>query len=690
MAMRRAEGRSAALARAQAQLTGSRFTGRLLQEASEKGGEISSDGITGWGDFFSHLVLKRLQSKLLQSLAAQQNGPSGIFPVVIHTRLPDMTSLNPLSFPLQEELDVAPRNRLAALEPSGSPGLSAIYMASDLSDLSDLGRRELEEGASLAETPTPPQTGPHRRFVKQKPPEVALDTQQARPSPATRTGFAAASRGERASSALRKLAQIESKIRSRKAGQDVGQAPTTDEEISLSDFSRSPERRPGGGRGSLGKATGLKEEAAAPICSSSKGGTERGRQVSPKESEQEDLLGRKKWIRSPPTPPSSRPRSPLAGKTFLKRPTPRSPSPPGKHPPAQLSRGAFRSSTPAGSSSPDVSSLAPREASLSERSVVRSLDELFLAAGGGPSDDDDNSSSSDFRVNVLSLDDLAPAAASQNEVSGEAPTMPEDSKEELGASPFAAVNQSPFKAQSPPRREAASLEEEEEEEEDDPGDTEISERLNSTSAESSHPEEEEEEEGENPTSAEYSEDFESLAASGERPSSRDPSGAWPPSEHPASSSLTCPPQGARTTCLPARVVVKDAAVQTGRSSLAYCWLQGDAPAALGPTMGAGSPLETPPIASHVVSLETLEALTTYSPAVFALNELLKQNVLLIRQFADTARRLHASWVASLEEEGGFHYHTLEEAKEYIERHKPPPLTVEQALREQERRGQAAF
>ncbi|XP_053228382.1 uncharacterized protein C19orf44 homolog isoform X2 [Podarcis raffonei] len=612
MAVRRAEGRSAALARAQAQLTGRRLTGR-------------------------------------------------------------------------EELDGAPRNRLAALEPSKSPGLSAVHMASDLSDLSDLGRRELE-GASLAETPTPPQTGPRRRFVKQKPQEVALDTQQARPSPATRTGFAAASRGERSSAVLRKLAQIESKFHSRKARRDVGQAPTTDEEISLSDFSRSPEPRPGG-QGGLGKATGLKE-TAAPIRGSSQGGTEGRRQAPPKElGEQEDLLARKKWIRSPPTPPSSRPRSPLPGKTFLKRPTPRSPSPPGKHPPARLSRGALRSSTPAGSSSPDASSVPPREASLSERSVVRSLDELFLAAGGGPSDDD-SSSSSDFRVNVLSLDDLAPAAASQTEVSGEAPAMPMESKEELGASPFAAVSQSPFKAQSPPRREEEEEEEEETEEDDDPGDTEISERLNSTSAGSSHPEEEdEEEEEENPTSAEYSEDFESLAASREQPSSRDPSGAGAPSEHPASSSLTCPPGGARTTCLPVRILMKDAAVQTGRSSLAYCWLQGDAPAALGE---AGSLLETPPIASHVVSLETLEALTTYSPAVFALNELLKQNVLLIRQFADAARQLHASWVASLEEQRGFHYHTLEEAKEYIERHKPPPLTVEQAVRELERQGQAAF
>ncbi|XP_028569598.2 uncharacterized protein C19orf44 homolog isoform X2 [Podarcis muralis] len=587
MAVRRAEGRSAALARAQAQLTGRRLTGR-------------------------------------------------------------------------EELVGAPRDRLAALEPSRSPGLSAVHMASDLSDLSDLGRRELE-GASLAETPTPPQTGPRRRFVKQKPQEVALDTQQARPSPATRTGVAAASGGESSSAVLRKLAQIESKIRSRKAGRDVGRAPMTDEEISLSDFSRSPEPR-AGGRGSLGKATGLKE-TAAPIRGSSEGGTEGRRQAPPKESgEQEDLLGRKKWIRSPPTPPSSRSRSPLPGKTFLKRPTPRSPSPPGKHPPARPSRGALRSSTPAGSSSPDASSVPPREASLSERSVVRSLDELFLAAGGGPSDDDSSSSSSDFRVNVLSLDDLAPAAASQTEVSGDAPAMPTESKEDLGA--FAAVSQSPFKAQSPPRREAASLEEEEEEEEeredDDPGDTEISERLNSTSAGSSHPEEEdeeEEEEEENPTSAEYSEDFESSAASGEQPSSRDPLGAGAPSEHPASSSLTCPPGGARATCLPARVLVKDAAVQTGRSSLAYCWLQ---------------------------------ALTTYSPAVFALNELLKQNVLLIRQFADTTRQLHASWVASLEEQRGFHYHTLEEAKEYIERHKPPPLTVEEALRELERRGQPAF
>ncbi|KAL2763329.1 uncharacterized protein WCI35_028777 [Daubentonia madagascariensis] len=96
-----------------------------------------------------------------------------------------------------------------------------------------------------------------------------------------------------------------------------------------------------------------------------------------------------------------------------------------------------------------------------------------------------------------------------------------------------------------------------------------------------------------------------------------------------------------------RVLVKETAVQTPDPAFAYQWTK---------------------------------ALTAYSPAVLALNDMLKQQLSLTQQFIEASRHLHVSLLQSLDGDS-FHYHTLEEAKEYIRCHRPTPLTMEDALKE---------
>ncbi|XP_006768504.1 PREDICTED: uncharacterized protein C19orf44 homolog [Myotis davidii] len=293
-----------------------------------------------------------------------------------------------------------------------------------------------------------------------------------------------------------------------------------------------------------------------------------------------------------------------------------------------------------------------------------------VRGGAGPGEaslseaSDDSDSLNDFRINVLSLDDLPPPVNTQS-----------DLEQKEGALREKASSKNPGTR-------------------DPPTESEVSEHLSEPSASSAAPEHAA---SLRPTSGEptastvswaYSEDFEkspSLTVSEPTTRSEESLDRTSATSSELSASLQTDhpqPTGASRKKWAqdvTRVTVKEQAVQTLDPAFTYQWAKEAGMATIGPALG-GAYVDPTPIASHVVGADTIEALTAYSPAVFALNDMLKQQLSLTQQFMETSRHLHMSLLQSLDQDA-FHYHTLEETKEYIRHHRPAPLTMEDALRE---------
>ncbi|XP_071584021.1 uncharacterized protein C19orf44 homolog [Heliangelus exortis] len=313
----------------------------------------------------------------------------------------------------------------------------------------------------------------------------------------------------------------------------------------------------------------------------------------------------------------------------------------------------------------------------SDKSDVKSLDELFLEADDA--EDSTSSSSNDFRLNILSLDDLAP------DITSEAAELKQEGKDtEITQESNRNSEKDAFLVVKDPASLTISAgtglkESSAEDVERTVTEAEISEHLSEFAAGFPGHKQDSLEHEEGSVNSEYSDDFERSLSTPDSKSvlkiSEGHSGSCTYSgNHPPSASPV------REQCDRAhRKTLKETAVQTVDLPFTSCWSQTNTAAAPDPPAGS-SYVDPVPIASHIISMDTVEALTSYNPSVLVLNTMVKQHLMLIQQFVENIQHLHFSLVKSLEKEN-FHYHTLEETKEYIKNHKSPPLTMEQALEE---------
>ncbi|XP_051496022.1 uncharacterized protein C19orf44 homolog [Apus apus] len=311
----------------------------------------------------------------------------------------------------------------------------------------------------------------------------------------------------------------------------------------------------------------------------------------------------------------------------------------------------------------------------SDKSDIKSLDELFLDA-----DDSTTSSSNDFRLNILSLDDLAPettSEAAELKQEGTDIQITQESNRNAEKDAFLVV-EDPISLKMTSA--GTGVDDSSEEDIERTGtEAEISEHLSEFSAAFPRHKEDSLDRDEKTVKSEYSDDFERSL------STTDSKAGWKMSEEHSESctySEKHPPSAPSLLFTREqhdqvhRVTVKETAVQTVDLPFTYCWSQATAAAVLDPPVG-NSYVDPVPVASHVISMDAVEALTAYNPTALVLNSMLKQHLMLTQQFMENIHHLHFSLVESLEKEE-FHYHTLEEAKEYIKKHKSPPLTLEQA------------
>ncbi|XP_034071884.1 uncharacterized protein C19orf44 homolog isoform X3 [Gymnodraco acuticeps] len=567
--------------------------------------------------------------------------------------------------------------------------------------------------------PQIPVGGGGSRFLKKAPPPAIHSSQSPVRSrhmqqvPEHRS-VSSSQRGSQAA-ALSKLAQIESRVRSRMQVQDHGPAesvasnmgaasPSQEAPVRLSAQSNSEQSR--GGKHFLKNKTagaagspdvGVRSRSRAAEFAGPAAGLDRKpvRGVS-LESDEEDMrkllgesldsedhsflapvrasslrtadkmLSRSSQRGRSPSPP------PYVSPSSSSLPEPPSPASPPRHgSPFRFTGQAqaqFSPSLLSPSPSPHRGGSPPRSlSSISGRGEVLSLEELFSEDPhremSAVSSEDGQQ---DFKINVMTLDDLVPATLGFTE---ETPEKKSKQREVKHSS--ADPGSSNRHQQRPPFKEKEKKEEEEDYQSDFES---VSRTDHSQVSEHLQGDAEEEEDGSvireeasdsdlsrGRTGADYSSSFSDTRRSCSSQTS-DGTGSQRRSSRSSEShsSRNSSHQGRRGAST--RKVLREVAVQTQPDPLAHTgW------AALGPAVGL-SYMDPSPVVAHTLSAEMVEALSTFNPAVFVLNEMLKQQLAMMQSFIDSSRHLHCSLLQSLGPPD-YRYTTLEDTKESVRQHR---------------------
>ncbi|XP_043946676.1 uncharacterized protein C19orf44 homolog [Protopterus annectens] len=430
-----------------------------------------------------------------------------------------------------------------------------------------------------------------------------------------------------------------------------------------------------------------------------------------------------KTLSRTPSPPSKRSPRQTPSRSHSPYRPPSTPTSPGSRgflrwsQPTSYSAGKVVSRSPSSSRNSPGRTPSPRVRFMKQtltsfnRSDIKSLDELFSDASIAEEVITENSiGSSDFRPNILSLDELVPDSRQPAErKSGRnlsqdmkknrhTAEVPSNSKKSLfrGSSSHTMAGPHPpfddIRKQSVPESDS---------------ETDISEHLSSSKATARESKlsatAQDHSEMDGSIDSYYSDDFETSAGrtsaeavrtettfqKSQRSKSAYSSDNSDGSESQSSTSFST---SSLQNCAASHITlqkekikqqtktaVKEVAVQTQTPGFSYSWTFDSGSAVLGPPLGSAY-VDPVPIASHVLSPDAVEALTAYNPSIFALNDMLKQQIALTQQFVQISRHLHSSLLESLEQEN-YHYITLKETKEFIASHKPAPLTFDQALKE---------
>nr|XP_033476912.1 uncharacterized protein C19orf44 homolog isoform X2 [Epinephelus lanceolatus] len=337
--------------------------------------------------------------------------------------------------------------------------------------------------------------------------------------------------------------------------------------------------------------------------------------------------------------------------------------------------------------------------SMSGRSEVHSLEELFSVGPGfeDPHSEMSSVSSEDFKINVMTLDDFVPATLGFTEEtpgkelpkrkeakpSAPLPGSPNKHRQGLGLKKIKQKEEPQLQQQDEDSLDYQSDFESESRTEPDYSASQVSEHLQGEGDEEEVVSEVREEDLDSDASRsrrtkdDYSSTFSDTSRScTSRTSDRSQTASRSRDSRSYVSNDSRTSRQSRR-CASTRKVLKEAAVQTQPDPLAYT--QPTGMATLGPAVGM-TYMDPTPMVAHTLSAEKVEALSTFNPAAFALNEMFKQQLAMIRQFIDSNRHLHSSLVQSLRPPN-YRYTTLEDTKEHIHKHRRPTLTVEEALEE---------